>query len=838
MHLRRTFLILTILLVLTATGWAGVVKKFDPALEKEDLLLIGFGEFTFHALSVDGNKAAFESSNPWLNDDYTANYRTSLLANGNLNRHLFLNGTAVIDSRIGDEYRTNDPSIFRLQMSMNTTEPLWDGWRFTGYGMYDPNRIWEYGNLDTRLLTQPQEPAKLELMAKLESNRYGYLEAGSLHPSFRESRFTLNNRSLFGGYADLHKGAMGLEAAGGKLEGKRFREGTVAGIRANGTSGPYDLTQQPVTRGSETVKIETRDRFSESIVLSSKTLVKDVDYNIDYERGRVLLHQPVSSENIAGDPVYVVITYDYERSADDELLGSRVHVNPSETVGGSVSYLHAFKDDRAVGTGEDEPEDLMAGDLDFNFDNLGSGYFEIAQSQDENSTEDNIAVRGGFKLMPVKRLTLDMDFQEIDDQYKAFTNSDLNPEKNQRRISTRAGVDLGKNQDLYAKYMVIRGLEANGEFNNYPGEREENIYGAGYRNEMIPELQFGLGVELRKIENRTNPALENNNLMRFIVDFDGTRDSAGIFGTLSYGLHYEFIDFENDVAFGAPDRNTNQTALTVASQFSEGNRIQITQKLRTRRLKAGDAYDEREDGTYLTANIRPHWNLNTLTTIEYKRFTVPGYDLSLWQDDPFRLERAGNFALEYLPGRLIKLVGKVGRYEQENIYTDSTVTETDDYVMGQITFFPKHHLSFGFENEYRRKFLDATDDTRTRQWDLGIRANWNRDRLTEATVGMIRRWNAQLLPPIAEIKTVSYILLASASVSLGNGFFTRGAVKEILLRESMDDEKTYTEIEIGYENPKYYRVSIGYERIEGDNGDDSTLDYTGQGVFLRILGKF
>jgi hypothetical protein len=281
------------------TSGAQVGEWPESARNRQDLFLLGFGELTMHVLDVSGNTDAFERSNPTLKKDFSTNYRLSLLANGNAISDFFVNGAVIVDSRIGDEYRTIDPTVFRLKMSVESTEPLWDGWRFTGHGLYDPNRQWELENLDTRLLTQPQEPSKLELLMRLESDEYGVIEGGSLRPSFKGAKFSLHQRSLFGVYADLHTGQVGAEVVGGKLEGKSFREGTAVGIRADGTIGPYDLTHAPITRGSEEVKIEVRDRFNESTVLSTRTLVRDIDYNVDYLRGRVLLYRPVPSESIS-----------------------------------------------------------------------------------------------------------------------------------------------------------------------------------------------------------------------------------------------------------------------------------------------------------------------------------------------------------------------------------------------------------------------------------------------------------------------------------------------------------------------------------------------------------
>jgi len=817
---------------------AGIVRHYDPQLGKEDLLLLGFGELTLHGLSVTGNSKAFESGNPWLDENLSANYRASLFANGNLTPKLLVNGTAIIDSRIEDEYRTVDPSIFRLRMSLRSTEPLWDGWRFTGEGLYDPHRLWEFGNLDTRLLTQPQEPSRLELLARLESDKYGYIEGGSLHPGFGDTKFSLRQRSLFGVFADLKKGPVGAEMVAGKLEGKAFREGAAVGIRADGTSGPFDLTHAPVTRGSEVVKIEARDRFNESTILSSRTLVRDVDYNIDYLRGRIILHQPVASETTASDPVYIAITYDYQRSENDDLLGSRVRVTLVDEVQAGVAYLHRFIDNGASGPGEDEPENLQAADLSVDLKKAGNGYFEIARSDEPDSADHYQAIRAGLESKVIDNLALKADFMRIDDKYRSFTNSDLDPVKNQQRLDLCAGYDIKSGHNISASFSDYRGLSANGKYNSYSGLRDEKIYALGYRSKLTSSFGLGLKVERRDVKDRADLSHEDNRQDRAIVDVEGNREKIGLLGKVGYGLHYEFIAFRNSLEIGTDDNNTNQLALSLTSAPHEGTSIQLTQKFRLSDNRELECYDEREDASFASVRVQPWANLSTLATAEYKRFTVPGYDLTLWPDDPYKIERAGTFALEYIPLDKIKGLGKVGRYEIEQWRTDSLLHDVRDFAMGQFTYFRNHHLSFNLESEYRRTTHQAALSSCDKTWDFGIRLNWNRDRFTDFTAGIIRRWQSKDFRPSPEVKSTSYILLVNGSASLGHNFFARGSIKGILLRDIIDDEKTYTQIEIGYENPRWYRVSIGYERIESENDISPDRYYRGHGAFMRLVGKF
>jgi len=80
-------------------------------------------------------------------------------------------------------------------------------------------------------------------------------------------------------------------------------------------------------------------------------------------------------------------------------------------------------------------------------------------------------------------------------------------------------------------------------------------------------------------------------------------------------------------------------------------------------------------------------------------------------------------------------------------------------------------------------------------------------------------------------------MLVSGAISITRGFFARGSIKDILLNDPLDDEKTFTKLEVGYDSRQWYRVSIGYERIGSDVELFPDRNYTGQGAFVRFTGK-
>ena len=186
----------------------------------------------------------------------------------------------------------------------------------------------------------------------------------------------------------------------------------------------------------------------------------------------------------------------------------------------------------------------------------------------------------------------------------------------------------------------------------------------------------------------------------------------------------------------------------------------------------------------------------------------------------------------------VKALGKVSRQESRQWFTDSTRRVTDDFILTQVTNFHTHHLSFDVESEYRRKAsqtfeYNATRYDREKIWDLGFKVNWNRDRLNEGTAGIIRRWQS----PSETLTSTSYILLLSGSASFTSHLFGRATVKQILLNDPIDDEKTFARLEAGYDSNSWYRVSLGFERIQGKTDRYPDRNYTGQGLFVRLTGK-
>lgn len=87
-------------------------------------------------------------------------------------------------------------------------------------------------------------------------------------------------------------------------------------IAADGTSGPFRLDTVPMVRNSETISIESRDRFRADQVNGTTPLIRYLDYDIDFETGELLLRLPVAAAN--DNQSLNVIVVEYETSGPVE----------------------------------------------------------------------------------------------------------------------------------------------------------------------------------------------------------------------------------------------------------------------------------------------------------------------------------------------------------------------------------------------------------------------------------------------------------------------------------------------------------------------------------------
>ena len=151
---------------------------------------------------------------------------------------------------------------------------------------------------------------------------------------FTKPEFTRYNRTLAGSKAHIEikdwvkeKDKMPVKPAIDFFYSSSTQEQVSETFAAKGISGPFWLGKTPLLEYAESIRIETRDKGRSDVVLHTKTLSRDLDYEIDYDSGRIFFKEPISTSDENDDPNFIVVDYEFVPSSGENkyyLTGSRL----------------------------------------------------------------------------------------------------------------------------------------------------------------------------------------------------------------------------------------------------------------------------------------------------------------------------------------------------------------------------------------------------------------------------------------------------------------------------------------------------------------------------------
>ncbi len=271
--------------------------------EKRDWIVVGLAE-------AEGGYLDTSDMSPVDEDDLYSDGRLALFAKGMVRGDWLL--TVAVDT--AKRRGSRDDEVF---------------------DQIDPNAYYTlYGD---RSVQYQEAPSQYPVYVKLERST-AQLVFGDFNTDMRDSELSAYSRRLSGLRA-IHEG----ERFSATVFAAETNQGFVKDeIPADGTSGPYTLSEAPIVRGSEEIYIEVRDRTRPDQVLARRNLVRFVDYDIDYDTGRLLFRAPVDATDAAFNEQ--VIVADYEAVSDAErnvTYGGRAAVSFGEgALKVGLSHIH------------------------------------------------------------------------------------------------------------------------------------------------------------------------------------------------------------------------------------------------------------------------------------------------------------------------------------------------------------------------------------------------------------------------------------------------------------------------------------------------------------------
>lgn len=177
------------------------------------------------------------------------------------------------------------------------------------HGTIDPQQYYTlYGDGGEQ---QYEAASARSLYLKIERDKF-YALFGDFATDLSVTELSRYNRSLNGIKAEMK---------GEKYDFNVFASDTNQAfvkdeIRGDGTSGLYQLSRRNIVLNSEAITLEARDRFRSEVVVSSTTLSRHLDYDIDYEAGTIFFKSPVFSRDENFNPIYIVVDYESFDKAD------------------------------------------------------------------------------------------------------------------------------------------------------------------------------------------------------------------------------------------------------------------------------------------------------------------------------------------------------------------------------------------------------------------------------------------------------------------------------------------------------------------------------------------
>ena len=198
-----------------------------------------------------------------------------------------------------------------------------------------PNQFYPvYGDSSARGF-EAQSSGKLYVLLQ-NGTSYALIGDYSTQSDNPARKLTQYSRALNGFKGRWQKGPLTVDEFASRTSSSL----TVQQFRANGTSGPFQLSLQGVANSAQ-VDVITLDRNQPSVVLSDTPLANFTDYEIEPYTGLLLLKSPVPSVDANLNPIYIRVSYAVDNGGPKhgvEGVDANLQLTPSLTLGASAMH--------------------------------------------------------------------------------------------------------------------------------------------------------------------------------------------------------------------------------------------------------------------------------------------------------------------------------------------------------------------------------------------------------------------------------------------------------------------------------------------------------------------
>ena len=594
------------------------------------------------------------------------------------------------------------------------------------------------------------------------------------------------DRGLYG--ANAHFGSEPITTSGERkisLDGFAAQPGTLPSYEQFlGTGGSlYFLHHQDILTGSESVRIEVRDKVS-GIVNGVVNLRPNVDYDIDYIQGRLLLSEPLSStasdnllvrtSGLSGDQSYLVVRYEYTPGLDnlDQMA-----------VGGQGSYwLNNYVKLGLTANSNDGDSTGRLGAADVTVRKSANSWFKVQAGRTTGLLSPSLQSNdGGF------------NFQGPDDQ--SFTSSNANAYRAEMSVGLgdfikgRDGRFAFYTQKLDAGYsapgqLTVKDTEQYGGMFKMPVSSRLSLMAKG---DQRTEVQ---GLDSRAVELDLAYKLTNKWSFSGGVRDDMRKDNSTIVPlTQEQGertdavaqLKYSPNDTWNTYLFG-------QDTVAATGNRPDNSRMGLGGSYRlTKRFRI--------DGEASDGNLGPGGKIGTTFLYSERTSLYLNYSLENERTDNDQLVHSGSWG-NLVSGVKTRLSDSSSVYAEERYQTGAGQSGLT-HATG-INLVTKERWNFGGSAEFGNLF-DSETGAETNRKAAGIHMGYGLDKIQFSSAVEFRRDDAQQ-PDLSHVIQSVLLLRNNFKYQLTPSWRLLGKLDYSISDSSLGDFSTggYTEGVVGY----------------------------------------
>jgi uncharacterized repeat protein (TIGR01451 family) len=569
----------------TVSGYATVTipmanqdQEFRVWLRPElrDWILVGLAEGTVGYSTVSGNMENLTAGD--REEDFYQDGRVAFFAKGKIKGKWLL--TAAYDS--GREREDNDTGLFQT---------------------IDPDTYYTlYGDATQ----QQNEAASIrKLFLKIEREQF-YALFGDYDTGLTVTELSKYSRSFNGIKSEYMGERWGFTAFATDSDQVFIKDE----IRGDGTSGLYRLSRKKIVPNSETVTIETRDRFRSEIIVSSQTLARHIDYNIDTDAGTLFFKNPIYSRDANFNPTFIIVEYETRDASESAYTyGGRGSVKLAEgKVELGATYVHEGQGENNtdlsgvdarvdLGNGLEARAELAAtrkddtsgrhtghaylAELNKQSDRLNGKLYYREQGEDFGMGQQNGSEAGTRKFGADAAWRMNDQWRLTGELYR------------QQNLSTDADRDLGEARAEYHKnaYDLYSGLRV-------AQDRLGN-------DETRRSTQLLLGASRRFLDNRLNARISHEQSL------SGSNESVDFPTRTIIGADYKLADpvtlfAEHEITQGESETSQSSRLGVKATPWSGG---QLSSSV-------GREYTESGHRLFANLGLNQTWRINERWSID------------------------------------------------------------------------------------------------------------------------------------------------------------------------------------------------------------------------------